>query len=116
MSAGTSTRRRLAAVAAAVWLALAGVARAEPAPLALVVEGYDGASAERLRGALERELGRPVARREGKPEGEAVVVARRSAGREVKVAYLAPDGQRLERGLRVQDDAERAEAEIALLA
>ncbi len=117
MSEGKAPRRRrLAAVAAAVWLAVAGVARAEPGALALVAEGYDDESAERLRATLERELGRPVERREAAAGGEAIVVSRRGAGREVKVAYAAPGGQRLERGLRVQDDPDRAEGEVALLA
>ncbi|HEU4412416.1 MAG TPA: hypothetical protein VFS43_44650 [Polyangiaceae bacterium] len=116
MSERKSTRRRLAAAAASAWLALAGAARAEPGPLPLVAEGYDEGAAERLRAALERELGRPVVRSEGAPEGEAVLVTRRPAGRDVQIVYLAPGGQRLERGLRVQGDAERAEGEVALLA
>lgn len=116
MSERNSTRRRLAAAVASAWLALVGVARAESGPLPLVVEGYDDDAVERLRSALERELGRPVVRSEGAPEGESVLITRRPAGRDVQIVYLAPGGQRLERGLRVQGDSERAEGEVALLA
>ncbi|HEU4533623.1 MAG TPA: hypothetical protein VFS00_05880, partial [Polyangiaceae bacterium] len=102
---------------ASAWLALAGVARAEGPPLVLVTEGHDDEAAERLRAALERELGRPVVRGASAAEDEeAVVVTKRSAGRDVHVAYVAPGGRRLERSLRVQDDPERAEGEVALLA
>jgi hypothetical protein len=116
MNDATSPRLRLAALVACAWLAFAGAAKADPAPLALVAEGYDAASAERLRGALERELGRPVVLRASLYEGEASVIARRGAGRDATVTYVAPSGWRLERGLRVQDDEARAEGEVALLA
>jgi RNA polymerase sigma-70 factor (ECF subfamily) len=104
---------------ASAWLIVAGVgvARADRAPLVLVTEGQDDAAAERLRASLEGELGRSVVRGGSVAEGEeAIIVTRRSAGREVQVTYVAPGGQRLERSLRVQDDAERAEGEVALLA
>jgi hypothetical protein len=116
MSRGGSIVRRLAALAVLVCLARPAAVKAGAPPLVLVVEGYDEGAAERLRAALERELGRPVVRQGVAPEGEGSVTVGRKAGHEVEIAYVTPDGRRLVRGLRVQDDEARAEREIALLA
>jgi hypothetical protein len=106
----------VAALLALAWGAWAGAARAEAGPLVLAVEGGDEASAERLRAAIERELGRPVVRGEAAPGVEAIVIGGRGEGGETRVTYVAPGGRRLDRSLRVQDDPARADGEIALLA
>ncbi len=124
----TSQRRRWATAAAivaasllprAAWGDAAGAgAAADAAPaqaVALILELREGSAidADRLRAAIARELGAPLAPGPLAPGGT-IVIKETPVG--VSVSFDAPAGRHEERSVAVPDDADQAIADIALLA
>lgn len=117
--AGLLTLRLLAACGAS--LSMAASARAEePAPAAdilLVIESAPaGVDPERVRAAMERDLGVTIGLAKAAPPGRGALLLRASAEGEASLSFRAKDGRITERAVALPDDPGEAAETVVLIA